>query len=498
MSVLYKSCIVRRLWAVFLGLPLLCACSLVTATDDDPTEPQPSPSTETAHYINLNIVVSSGNENAGMRAPLGGEDGDGRETGLKRENEVVGITLMLYRDDDGINTTSEETKFDFVKYYPVKVLEHVKPGITPSNPGNDEVVFTTGDQPLQGTGLDLSQPYHAIVVANRNLEDQAEKTVKAVRDLTESKIFNIGGGIGIDAEGFVMASENDAVIDFSKRENRREEGNNVYFTFDGICIERLAARIDFWTKGAEYDEIKKGYKYEVKTASGSASNDYFVLTSVTPFNFYNAEEYYIKRVNPSDGTFKYLEKETKVSYVIDPKTNDKGKVGSSAPTYYDNPLSNLIENGLSDVEGYYQMMETLHNSSQKAAFTDDEGKDNFILGYPKENALMLASPLYYYATGVAIEGYYYKGGTGEGEHRIYYGFLRHQGEGSATTYDINTAKDFEEDKNKPVSDQGTPMNFSIVRNNIYRISIDRITEKGITWQIQVKKWDTFTHETIYM
>ena len=43
------------------------------------------------------------------------------------------------------------------------------------------------------------------------------------------------------------------------------------------------------------------------------------------------------------------------------------------------------------------------------------------------------------------------------------------------------------------------MNFGVVRNNIYRISIDRIDEKNnMQLNIKVKKWDVFTHEVIYM
>ena len=41
------------------------------------------------------------------------------------------------------------------------------------------------------------------------------------------------------------------------------------------------------------------------------------------------------------------------------------------------------------------------------------------------------------------------------------------------------------------------MNFGIVRNNIYRVSVDKIKE-GNTLEIKVKMWDKFTHEVIYM
>jgi len=45
----------------------------------------------------------------------------------------------------------------------------------------------------------------------------------------------------------------------------------------------------------------------------------------------------------------------------------------------------------------------------------------------------------------------------------------------------------------------TAMKFGVVRNNIYRISINSIDKKGsLDLSIKVKKWDTFTHDWIYM
>jgi hypothetical protein len=47
------------------------------------------------------------------------------------------------------------------------------------------------------------------------------------------------------------------------------------------------------------------------------------------------------------------------------------------------------------------------------------------------------------------------------------------------------------------------MNFGIVRNNIYRVSIESIAPETdetptVTLDIKVKKWDLFTHAPIYM
>ena len=526
MSIASKIHPLRYLPTAALLLSLLCACSFYEYEDN--TE-EADPVTPTEKYINLSIVVSSGNEGT-TRAPLGGENGDGREAGLERENKVTGITLMLYQDDEGkgINTTQNPT-IDYIQYFPTMRLD-IRDNAGTNYDHNDvvetekseaiEVKYTTGEQPL-GSGIDKDTEYHVIVVANWDLRDlvtAGETTLSTVRELATSHIYT-GNGIGVNATSFIMASEKDDPTIQLSRITPTPKENKLVYDIGTIRIERLAARVDFWMKGAEYKEIgsdnsddkRFGYEYAVTRSDGTSSPDKFLLTAVTPFNLYKDKEYLIKHLNTSeDKNVRYLEDESQYSYVIDPKTNDKKIVPSVAePDYYLNPLSGLVndESKISTIAGEWrQTTQSLHESENSLFKNFDDNKnfgdDNFILCYPKENALMLASPLYYYATGVAIEGYYYKDGEEEGEYHVYYGFLRHQGEKTNDIYEIYKAEDFE-NENDPVGDDNTPMNFSVVRNNIYRISIDKITEKGneppkITWQIKVKKWDKFTHSTIYM
>lgn len=527
MSIASKIHPLRHLPTAALLLSLLCACSFYEYEDN--TE-EADPVTPTEKYINLSIVVSSGNEGT-TRAPLGGENGDGREAGSERENKVTGITLMLYQDDAGINTT-EDPIIDYIQYFPTMRLDSSRDNAGTNYDHNDdieteksgaiEVKYTTGEQPL-GSGIDKDKEYHVIVVANWDLRDQViagTTTLATVRELATSHIYT-GNGIGVNATSFIMASEKDyPTIRLSDIPPTPKE-NKLVYDIGPIRIERLAARVDFWMKGAEYkengiensDDKRPGYEYAVTRSDGTTpSPDKFLLTAVTPFNLYKDEEYLIKHLNPSkDGKVVYLDDESQYSYVIDPKTNKKETVSSGAePDYYLNPLSRLVtadESNISTIAGEWrQTTQSLHVSENSLFKNFDDNKnfgyDNFILCYPKENALKLSSPLYYYATGVAIEGYYYKDGKGEGEYHVYYGFLRHQGEKTNDIYEIYKAEDFE-NENAIVGDDDTPMNFSVVRNNIYRISIDKITEKGneppkITWQIKVKKWDKFTHSTIYM
>lgn len=504
MSIFSKINHIRYLVAASLLLPMLCACSS-DDQGDGTAEPQIATSNQ---YINLNIVVSSGSEGT-MRAPAGGEEGDGREAGSERENLVTGVTIMLYEDAAGINT-SAETTLAFCKYYPVSLVSRETAG-TPYATKTDEAVYTTGDQPLAGSGLDMTKSYHAIVVANQNMASTftTSSKVKDVRDYVTTHIYS-GTGLGADATHFLMSLETDYTVNFASPSSKTTVGNKITYGFDNIRIERLAARVDFWTKTATYAEKDAasnsyraaGYVYPVwKTTDTTTptSTDRFVLTAVTPFNLYNGNEYLFKRTNDAAP---YLADETTTNYVIDPNTASKT---TASPTYYNNTLSYLvgideIDLTLSAATGYFQKAKDLYvSTTQKAKFTGDSDKDNFILCYPKENTLLLTSPLYYYATGVAIEGDYYPAGSAadltKAKHFIYYGYLRHQGEGTGA-YTVKARTDL---TTSEVSDASTPMNFGVVRNNIYRLSIDKITEKGeMELKIMVKKWDTFTHSWIYM
>ena len=553
MSISSKLHHIRRLLVAALVLPLFGACSYIYDDGDD-CDDMITPQIATAnHYINLKIVVSSGKENT-TRAdgegengatntttttPAGGEDGDGRETGYKRENEVTGITLMLYKAESNASAESNvnienNSTLAFVRYYPVKLVEPRKDGGQEIGDTEKkyEAVYTTGNQSLADSELDLNAKYRAIVVANRNMEPAFEKDddVKDVCDNLVSAIYT-GTGLGVKAENFVMSSVKNNLIEFSAPKETIVDGKTTQvYSFDDIYIQRLAARVDFWTNNATYNDAAEtdntpGYEYSVVKNGGQPSSDKFVLTAVTPFNLYNGDEYLIKRFGDSNATpantiyfgkepDNYKEQE---NYVLDPKTaTDKTDAG--VPSYMTYALDNIIYDPAANIQT--MAMERFKEGDLTDALckTESTGEaDNFIVCYPKENTLLEDSPLYYYATGLRIEGDYYEEGWEKWtatetekenpyiQHLTYYGFLRHQGEnsGKEAIYQIWSEDELKEKKEKGtlVTDLKSefPMNFGVVRNNIYRISIDRITEKrDIQLRIVVKKWDTFTHDVIYM
>ena len=283
-------------------------------------------------------------------------------------------------------------------------------------------------------------------------------------------------------------------------------------TSQTLVIERMAARIDFWAVNGTYDDgitsHHAGYLYSV---TGS-TDDKFVVTGIMPFNLTNGQatygtEYLLKRLTESLSivTPRWLIDETTDNYVLDPKTTTKVSSGDGSNPTLINSLESVKDLNGTDfpANSYYKSVDAMHAavvSGTSAGYTSltDLSKtgEDVIVAYPMENTLIPnQSLLYYQATGVAIEGYYYKGGlTATPTRKVYYGYLRHQGD--ADSYDILTTNDTSE------KSATTPMNIGVVRNNIYRIWIGSIQKEQedikVTLNIKVKKWDIFVHETIYM
>lgn len=473
--------ILLSLMSAALLLPSLTACNAVV--DGEEVE-----RVENVNYINLTLYVSSGE--TVTRGPNGGEDGDGREAGFERENLVGGITLILYK---GSGIDDAAAKVDFVRYFTVtednlegRDAQGTTYDYKASETYRSEARYTTGDQKLATGELDLQGTYHVLIVANQDVSSSCPKgtLISTVRDL---KLGNVHAsytpGSPTTAQNFVMSTERDATINFASMAPVQKDGvqnGRVYRVMQPLLIERMSARIDYNTKGSSYDTEKAGYIYPV----GSTA-DKFVVTKVTPFNLYNEDEYLFKRVQddwPATATT-YLGDETLTNYVVDTKTSLKNNTNTLT---YLSPIAVDMSTG-----DYVQTMSTVSND---AKFNDANGNRNIIIAYPKENTLMPTSQLKKYATGLAFSIDYYTGGTGTPEHRTYYYYLRHQGE-STGSYKAQQWADLVDTDDASAK----PMNFGIVRNNIYRVSIEGMTEDAkLILHIKVKKWDIFEHAPIYM
>lgn len=438
-------------------LALLLVMSFASCASDT-TSDLPLPSKDMKAYLQVKVTVEGSGDTRASRAttePQGGEDGNGREPGINKENDVNSLTVLLYKSDKDKKDLSEaDATIDYV--YTFTNLNKVT-----TSSGSDATYTTV---PREIDASIVGKNYHVIVIANADdmtSRCKGEKISK-VRDLQMSKVCTRDADI-TKFSNFIMSSKKDATIDFTKEGS---ETNPYQVTVD---IERLAARIDI-IPNAAFDGISQGYYYNVMDGTNVIGG--FKLESVTPTNVMTKGEYLIKRVSSdkdvSAVTYFGLEEmdaTTKAStnYVVCPWTKDRTGLT------------------LAEAEG----PASLYNVKKTTV-----GEASYILDYVMENTT--TNNAEDYSTGLIFKGKYYEetewdatkkqpkaGSTGTDKKYTY--TLRHSDpSGSGTTAD--------------------PMHFGVVRNNIYQVKVEGVEgkSKGIKLTIHVVPWAHYDHgEVIY-
>ena len=424
----------------------------------DTTSDLPLPSKDMKAYLQVKVTVEGSGDTRASRAdkePQGGEDGNGREQGINKENDVNSLTVLLYKSGKDKKDLSEaDATIDYV--YTFTNLNKVT-----TSSGSDATYTTV---PREIDASIVGKNYHVIVIANADdMTSRCKgKKISEIRDLQMSKVCTRDADI-TNFSNFIMSSKTDAMIDFTK------EGSETDPYVVNVDIERLAARIDI-IPNATYDDTDKGYYYNVMDGTNVVGG--FKLESVTPTKVMTSGEYLIKRVSSdkdvSAVTYFGLEEmdaTTKAStnYVVCPWTKDRTGLT------------------LAEAEG----PASLYNVKKTTV-----GEASYILDYVMENTTTDNAEAY--STGLIFKGKYYEetewdatkkqpkaGSTGTDKKYTY--TLRHSDpSGSGTTAD--------------------PMHFGVVRNNIYQVKVEGVEgkSKGLKLTIHVVPWAHYDHgEVIY-
>lgn len=425
----------------------------------DTTSDLPLPSKDMKAYLQVKVTVEGSGDTRASRAdkePDGGEDGNGREPGINKENDVNSLTVLLYKSDKDDLSEADAT----INY--VYTFTNLNKVTTSS--GSDATYTTV---PKEIDASIVGKNYHVIVIANADdMTSRCKgKKISEVRDLQMSKVCTRDADI-TNFSNFIMSSKKDAKIDFTKEGS---ETNPYQVTVD---IERLAARIDI-IPNAEYNGTDKGYYYNVMDGTNVVGG--FKLESVTPTKVMTKGEYLIKRVS-SDAAV------STVTYYGEEEMNPTTKASTN---YVVCPWTNIhTSTTLSNAEGptsLYNVKETTSTST-----TDP----SYILDYVMENTTTDNAEAY--STGLIFKGKYYESSEWDAtKHRPIAGAkctekeytytLRHSDpSGSGTTAD--------------------PMHFGVVRNNIYQVKVEGVEgkSKGLKLTIHVVPWAHYDHgEVIY-
>ena len=430
-------------------LALLLVMSFASCASDT-TSDLPLPSKDMKAYLQVKVTVEGSGDTRASRAatgPQGGEDGDGREPGINKENDVNSLTVLLYKSDK--DDLSDDNA----------IIDYVYTFTNLTKATGSDATYTTVPKEIDAAIVDKN--YHVIVIANADdMTSRCKgKKISEVRDLQMSKVCTRDADI-TKFSNFIMSSKKDAKIDFTK------EGSETNPYLVSVDIERLAARIDI-IPNATYDDKDKGYYYNVMDGTNVVGG--FKLESVTPTKVMTSGEYLIKRVSSDKAvsSVTYFGLEAKdadnkaTNYVVCPWTKDRAGLT------------------LSNAEG-----PTSYNV-QKVASTK-----SYILDYVMENTTTNNAEAN--STGLIFKGKYYEetewdkattrpttGATGT--EREYTYTLRHSDPSGSGTF-------------------ADPMHFGVVRNNIYQVKVNGVEgkSKGLKLTIHVRKWATYTHEDTTM
>ena len=440
-------------------LALLLVMSFASCASDT-TSDLPLPSKDMKAYLQVKVTVEGSGDTRASRAatgPQGGEDGNGREPGINKENDVNSLTVLLYKSGKD-DLSDDNAIIDYV--YTFTNLTKA----TTSTSGIDATYTTV---PKEIDAAIVGKNYHVIVIANADDMTSSCKgqKISEVRDLQMSKVCTRDADI-TKFSNFIMSSKTDAMIDFTK------EGSETDPYVVNVDIERLAARIDI-IPNATYDDTDKGYYYNVMDGTNVVGG--FKLESVTPTKVMTSGEYLIKRVSSdkdvSAVTYFGLEEmdaTTKAStnYVVCPWTKDRTGLT------------------LAEAEGpasLYNVKETTSTSTTDPSYILDYVMENTTTDNKEDNS-----------TGLIFKGKYYESSEWDaatkqpkagfaGAEKEYTYTLRHSDpSGSGTKAD--------------------PMHFGVVRNNIYQVKVEGVEgkSKGIKLTIHVVPWAHYDHgEVIY-
>lgn len=310
-------------------LLMLAAAWGLAACSSEVEEPRLPDSTapEEAVWLKLRLWTAAP---AGTRAdgdqsdsakgdPLGGEDGDGRESAYARENCIYDLNIFIYTREGGfgMNTPNPEN-------IPVRKQVYEKAETDGGFPKKDDnsnspITATFTDRLVKVEGYAPSEFDWVIVVANAGDSIKGVKTLGDLRDMIlDSPSWTSGDGTPRNAGRFTMATAR-----FSMKYGNIPDGKIILKDLDGskarpfnvqTTLERTAARIDFWY---EKNDVENGSEIVYDVTAGGNTLAKVRLSHIAPVNLMQKTSYAFKHVTSGDYTGS--------SFVCSDETTENGK-----------------------------------------------------------------------------------------------------------------------------------------------------------------------------
>lgn len=482
----------------YLLLPFLLAL-LVTACKDDTLPASPAEEEEAGSGVYVSVVVNTGGSNA-SRVPTPGEGGDGPQAGTVEESTVHDLNVFFFQGDDGINSSNAENIDVECLFFDEDELQYYGK----NSESNYDAIYSVTKEVSAETKLQIGQTYDVLVVANYGKDmffALEENTLDELREIKYHAMSETGG-----VHHFLMSSAGPDVSKITIEANN-SKNNPSKVTVD---VERTVARVDYHLA---YPEAQHYFTPK------NAPNDKVKIIGATLVNKYNSQSYVFKRVTQdinisptSDVVYLGDEKgsstEIASNYVVDPKTL--------------NPPTDNIENEYDEI--YFPTYTNWGGINWREPSTEIFSKQNGVtygfLDYTQENVVsaeVVSESRAQYCTGIVFKAKYIPDGKSDiDSYNIYLyngqcytelpqgveedtpGVTKYPDGICYYTYWIKHADDGD---NTKVS----PMEYAIVRNNIYQLNVTSISGIGTvvpedninaTIKVYVVNWEEIDTEDV--
>lgn len=376
---------------------LAAAASLTGCVYDNPVDESAVSDGEQMQTMLLEISVD--NLNGGSRAnPTGGPDGDGSFPSSDNENNISNLTFFFYEAEKGIAAPNST---------PILHAAYVEDEI--GKQANRYLAIVR--VPIKA---DVRNSHHVIVTAN--MGDLSNLTRLGdvrdyVRDGQSWTVANYPAG----CKDFAMSSAADAQI-VSKGGTISIRGKSWKYNLSGsVSIQRLAARVDLYYRNSQYDAARKAVKYAVDNSSAPTANVY--ITNLKLFNVPVKSSYLIRRTSYLENLsmWTYLGSETETdgvatNYVIDPNTHRKTykpNLTETDPWFGESAASEMLTSyPVIFSSGNHTDVGTLSANSYTMATDKYNNNRSFTIGYTEENTQTKESMLGSFVTGFVAKAVY--------------------------------------------------------------------------------------------
>lgn len=499
---------------IYLLMSIFMACVNAGCKDDTFLSSETEEKDGNGIYVSIMVNTGGNGVSRANATPTPGEKGDGQQVGVGYENRISNLVVFFFQGEVTNNGTRLGINSSNPSSIDVKSVHFSSNDLYVGESTDDyDAVYYSVTKEVSEIGLNVGQTYDVLVVANIDYDpNKAPFEIKTLQDLQNAAFTDIMEKIN-NYNQFAMSS---AELTFNAEKGINSitiKANNTKNNPAVLCVdlERMVARIDCHIKNDSTYDVNGRSGDKVILESFIVVNKYFANVDLGDNNWYT---YWFKRVVDSDELYNnsaitYLGVEepqneigAATNYVLGPMTIKPPKIKDRDTNFpYDHSLYHYKDNTSGWDKNWISVSKLFGNNIT----SKHNNITYYFLDYVQENILPVdvlnqANGMVYYCTGIVFKAKYIPDGitTTDGTFYRYngnfyalldeikkvignqsisennlsqFGITKYQDGICYYTYFIKHAEDGDDTK-------VSPMEYAIVRNNIYQVNVTGINDIG--------------------